>query len=186
MIVGPRLTVSLFSSIVMLFLVSTSASAQPATKFMGRQVTITEPQHDADGFIPNGSASVCVEGPPQPQCYKAPDRYGDATATVIQVEKGMPALFFSAVSRGVSGAAIHLALLRPGSGDGLDDLFLADTSVSNQSEHVFWTDAAISASPIFVTANGTTARIATSFPYMRCGLRHLFLTAFTTIWKTDT
>jgi hypothetical protein len=57
MIVGPRLT-------VILFLVSTSASAQPATKFMGRDVTITEPKHDGDGFIPNGSASICVEGPP--------------------------------------------------------------------------------------------------------------------------
>jgi hypothetical protein len=67
----------------------------------------------------------------------------------------MPALFFSAATLGVSGFSIHFALLRPGNGNDLEDLFVADPSVSNQSEHIFWSDATISASPIFVTADWT-------------------------------
>lgn len=148
-------SVYLFGLTIVLFLVSNGASAQSATKFMGREVTITEPEHDADGFMPKGSASICIEGPPQRQCCKAAELYGhNATAGVIRIEKGMPALFFSALSRGTSGSAIHFALLRPGSGDRLDN-FLPDTSVSNQSEYAFWNDASISGSSIFVTADWT-------------------------------
>jgi hypothetical protein len=38
--------------------------AQPLPKFLGRQVTIIEPDHDQEGF-PKGPAKVCLEGPPK-------------------------------------------------------------------------------------------------------------------------
>ncbi|MBZ5634443.1 MAG: hypothetical protein LAO55_15075 [Acidobacteriia bacterium] len=120
---------------------------------MGREVTITEPALDADGFFPKGPASVCIEGPPQRQCYTAPKDFGrDPQVTLIQVEKDMPALLFSAASGGVSGFGINFALLRPGKGNNLENLFLSDLSVSNQSQHAFWTESAISNAPIFLTA----------------------------------
>jgi len=72
---------------------------------------------------------------------------------VIQLDKETPALFFSAASGGVSGFGIHFALLRPGNGKDLENLFLSDTSVSNQSQHAFWTDPTVSDAPIFVTAD---------------------------------
>src|SRR5437870_4291438 len=107
---------------VLLVLGSRDTSAQSARrgqdlpKFMGREVTIIVPEKlDADGFFPNGPASVCVDGPPQRQCYTAPKEFGNSpTVAVVQVEKDMSALLFSAASGGVSGWQIHLALLRPG------------------------------------------------------------------------
>jgi hypothetical protein len=78
---------------------------------MGREVTIIAPELEEDGFFPKGPASVCVEGP-QRQCYTAPKDFGNSPAvTVVQVEKDMPALLFSAATGGVSGFQIHFALL---------------------------------------------------------------------------
>ena len=143
-----------------LLFLGTNASAQSVrrdgdlSKFMGREVTITEPERDPDGFFPKGPASVCLEGLSQRQCYTAPKDFGNSpAATVVQVEKDMPALLFSAASGGVSGWTIHFALLRPGTRKDLQDLFVSDTSVSNQSQHVFWSDSAISDAQIFVTAD---------------------------------
>jgi hypothetical protein len=120
---------------------------------MGREVTIITPELDADGFFPKGPASICVEGPPQRLCYTQPENYGRSPeVAMIQVEKDMPALFFSAASGGVSGWGIHFSLLHPGMGKDLEDLF-RDVSVSNQSEHAFWNDSAISDAPIFLTAD---------------------------------
>ncbi|HWC98897.1 MAG TPA: hypothetical protein VG456_19185 [Candidatus Sulfopaludibacter sp.] len=65
----------------------------------------------------------------------------------------LPALFFSAASGGVSGWTIHFALLRPGTRNDLENLFMSDVSVSNQSQNVFWTDAGVSDAPFFVTAD---------------------------------
>ncbi len=48
---------------------------------------------------------------------------------------------------------IHFALLRPGTGKDLRYLFMSDMSVSNQSQHAFWSESAISDAPIFVTAD---------------------------------
>ena len=100
-----------------------TASAQSVTvegnlpKFMGREITISEPERDAEGF-PKGPASVCVQGPPQRQCYTAPKDFGNSPkVTVVQLKKGVPALFFSAASGGVSGWAVHFALLRPDMGN---------------------------------------------------------------------
>ena len=134
------------------------AGAQPAArqdppKFLGREVTITEPELE-DEFFPKGPATVCVEGPPRRQCYTAPRDFGRSPAvSVIQLGKEVPALFFSAASGGVSGFAFHFALLRPGTGKDLENLFFSDTSVSNQSEHAFWNDSTVSDSPIFLTAD---------------------------------
>jgi len=130
-----------------------STTAKPLPKFMGRAVTITEPELE-DEFFPKGPASICVEGPPQRQCYTAPRDFGRGpTVTVVQVEKDLPALFFSAASGGVSGFGIHFALLRPGIGKDMENLFSSDTSVSNQNEHAFWFDSAISDAAIFLTAD---------------------------------
>jgi len=122
---------------------------------MGREVTITEPELE-DEFFPKGPASICVDGPPQRQCYTAPEGFGrEPSVTLVQVGKNTPALLFSTESGGVSGFSIHFALLRPGTGKELDDLFSSDMVVSNQSQHTFWTDSAISDAPIFVTASWT-------------------------------
>ncbi len=121
-------------------------------KFMGREVTVTEPPLDSTGFYPTAPATVCVEGPPEKQCYVAPEGYGRSPEVeVVQIERNTPALFFSVESGGVSGSSIHFALLRPGGGKNLGDIFLSETTVSNLSQHAFWTDRTISDSPIFVT-----------------------------------
>src|SRR5580700_327366 len=92
-------------------------------KFMGREVTITGPERDPDGSLPNVPASVCLEGPPQRQCYTAPEGFGGNAVTVVQLRKNVPALLFTTSSGGVSGWSIHFALLRPGTGKDLRDLF---------------------------------------------------------------
>ncbi|MEO8028724.1 MAG: hypothetical protein ABI823_19745 [Bryobacteraceae bacterium] len=130
-----------------------SAIAQPLPQFMGRRVTIDKPAVDDSGMFPEGSATVCVEGPPQRQCFKFPDEIGlDATARIVQVRKGFPALFFSARSGGVSGWRVMFALLRPGQGKELENLFPYECEVSSQSEHAFWSEPSISDALIFVTA----------------------------------
>jgi hypothetical protein len=127
-----------------------SAGAQPLPKFMGRQVTILEPKHLDD--FPLGPASVCLEGPLR-QCYTAPQGFGNnPTVAIVQLQKDVPAILFSAETGGNSGSEIHFALLRPGTGKDLEDLFAADASVSNQSQHAFWTDSEVSPAPIFLTA----------------------------------
>jgi hypothetical protein len=125
---------------------------QPLPEFMGQAVTVVQPKLDADGFFPAGPASVCVEFVPQKQCYTAPKDFGrDPKVTVVQLKKGVPALFFRAAGGGVSGFPIHFALLRPGETKNLEDSL--DISVSDQSQHAFWNEPAISTAPIFVTAD---------------------------------
>ncbi len=137
-----------------LLLLSSRAIGQGVPKFMGRDVTITEPgKADVDDFFPKGPASVCIEAPLERQCYTAPEMFGNRpTVDVVQLSKDMPALLFSAASGGVSGFSIHFALLRPGTGKDLENLFFSDMSVSNQSQHAFWNDSTISDAPIFLTA----------------------------------
>ncbi len=143
---------------VLLLLVARDAGAQSARgqdlpKFMGRQVTIVEPELE-DGFVPKGPAAVCLEGPPQRQCYTAPQEFGKAPKVdVVQLDRNTSALLFSAESGGVSGWSIHIALLVPGTDKDLDDLFGSAISVSNQSQHAFWNDATISDAQIFLTAD---------------------------------
>lgn len=120
---------------------------------MGREVRLVKPELDADGFFPKGPASVCVEGLPQRQCYTAPDEFGqNPRVAVVQLGKDMPALLFSAESVGGSGWQIHFALLRPGGGKGLKNLFASDLAISDLSQHAFFDDSSISGASIFVTA----------------------------------
>jgi hypothetical protein len=68
------------------------------------------------------------------------------------LDKSTSALLFSAASGGISGWQVHFALLRPGTGKDLEDLFFSDISISNQSQYAFWKEPSISASQVFVTA----------------------------------
>jgi len=47
-------------------------------RFMGREITVTEPERDADSFFPKGPAPVCIEGPPQRQRCTAPEAFGNS------------------------------------------------------------------------------------------------------------
>jgi hypothetical protein len=134
-------------------MVAQEPAARTLPRFEGRAVTVIVPETDADGFYPKGPASICVEAPPERQCYTAPKDFGrNPTVAVIELKKGEPALFFSAASGGVSGYTIHFALLRP-AGKGLENLFVSDTSVSAQSQNAFWTDASVSDATFLVTAD---------------------------------
>jgi len=135
-----------------------AALAQPANvghnlpRFVGREITITEPERGDYGF-PTGPATVCVQGPPQRQCYTAPKDFGNSPeVAVVQLKKGLPAILFSAASGGVSGWGIHFAILRPGTGKDLENLLFLDAPVANQSQHAFWSDPTVSDAQIFVTA----------------------------------
>jgi hypothetical protein len=65
----------------------------------------------------------------------------------------MAAILFSAATGGVSGWEIHFALLRAGAGKDLEDSFMSEVELSNQSQHAFWRDSSISNALIFVTAD---------------------------------
>lgn len=143
---------------LLLLLCSRTANAQPVhhtqdlPTFMGRQVTIMKPEVE-DGF-PKGPATICVEGPPQQQCYTAPQDFGnDPRVEPVQLAKDTPALLFSASSGGVSGWEIHFALLVPDSAKELQDLLLSEVSVSSLSQDEFWIEPAISDAKIFLTAD---------------------------------
>jgi hypothetical protein len=133
-----------------------SAPRKDLPKFLGREVTIVEPELDSDGF-PKGSdprAIVCLEGLPRRQCYSSPPEFWkNPVVSLVQVQRDLPALLFSVETWGGSGWQIHFALLRPGTGKDLEDLFRSGISVSNQSQHLFWTDTSISDAQIFVTAD---------------------------------
>jgi hypothetical protein len=154
--------------LLLLFCFSREISAQSTSRgpelpgFLGREITITRPEMEGrpgDGPpFPKGPASVCVESPPSQQCYTAPTfenfPFGNsAAATVVLLEKDLPAILFSAATGGVSGWKIHLALLKPGTGSILEQLFVPPISVSDQSQYAFWSDFAISPAQIFVTAD---------------------------------
>jgi hypothetical protein len=120
---------------------------------MGREVTIHEPELD-DVFFPKAPASVCVEGPPQQQCYKSPSGFGrNAAVIVVRLREDVPALLFSAETGGVTSFDVHFSLLRPGAGGDLQDLLLGEVSLSNVGQHAFWNEPAISDGKIFLTAD---------------------------------
>jgi hypothetical protein len=130
-----------------------SESGQVLPKFLGRPVTLAIPKLDEDGFFPEGPSTVCVEGPPQRQCFTAPEKFGrNPSVSVVEVTKNLSALHFSADGGGVSGIPVFHALLRLGQGKDLDNLFRSGLSLSEQSQHVFWKVPSISDAQIFVTA----------------------------------
>jgi len=137
-----------------LLCVAALLDAQSFPKFMGRVITITTPGFkDAEQMFPKGPATLCLEGTPR-QCYTAPEDFGrDPEVSVVQLDKATEAILFTAASGGVSDFPIHYALLRPGSGKELEDLFGSDPSVSAQSQYAWWSDPSISEAKIFVTAD---------------------------------
>jgi hypothetical protein len=139
---------SFLRAMAWLWLFAIFCPAQPLPKFMGRQLAIIEPEHTDDGF-PKGPAVVCLEGPPKKQCYTAPMDLGNRpTLEIVQLRNDSPALLFSAETGGVSGWSVRFALLGPD----LDNLLFAD-SVSNQNQHTFWFEPAVSDWKIFLTAS---------------------------------
>jgi hypothetical protein len=135
-------------------------AAEPVT-YLGRQVTVVDPgTEDEDGFYPKGEAKVCVQGQPEEDCYTAPKGVGRTPSlSVIQLHKGESALFFEAASGGVSGFALHFAVLefcdRVGfPGCKVDELknLLPELEISNQSQHAWWELPKISDSRVFLTA----------------------------------
>jgi hypothetical protein len=138
--------------LAMVVMIASGVWAQARVKVMGRVVTVTKPKLDDSGMFPEGPATVCVAGPRL--CYTAPEKFGrDPEVSIVQVDKKTDAIFFAAKSGGVSGFQVHFALLRPGTGKELENLFLSDPSVSNQSQAAWWTDLSISTAKIFVTVD---------------------------------
>ncbi|MEP7352080.1 MAG: hypothetical protein ABI824_02500 [Acidobacteriota bacterium] len=132
--------------------VTRDAGKQPP-KYLGREVTILDPGM-GDEAQPKGPATVCIEGPPVRQCYTAPETFeNNPDISLVLFPNEPPALFFSVANMGGSGYSIHFALLRPGKGQVLQNLLPGEMSISNQSEHALWSDASISDSPIFLTAD---------------------------------
>ena len=124
--------------------------AQRRISFMGRQVTVkvSEP---VPGDVIKRHATVCLEGSPR-QCYSAPDYYfRHPKVEIVDVRNNEQSLLFSVETHGTSGFGIHVALLRPSTGnEGLNQLLTLE--LSNLSQRAFWTESSISDSKIFVTA----------------------------------
>lgn len=129
----------------------------PPPQSMGiglRTVIINDPGTTEDGFDPKGTASVCLDGPPRTQCYRAPEHFGrNPKATALELREGLDALWFSVASGGVSGFEIHYALLIPGAEQDLIDLFSKPIKTSNQSQTGFLSDPSISPAKIVVIAD---------------------------------
>src|SRR5579862_1151859 len=149
------------TAISALLLIATAAFGQTVhrspeiPKFMGREVVLYEPaKDDGSGDPPKEPAKLCLEGPPKEQCYATPEGYGfEPTVQIVELSKEKSALFFSAWSGGVSGRSARLALLTLGPRMTLDNLFVEDSSVSNQSQTAFWSELDLSESRIFVVAD---------------------------------
>ena len=140
--------------LAMVVMIAGSVWAQGPVKFMGRVVTVTKPKLDDSGMFPEGPATVCVEGPPRRQCYTAPKDFGrDPDASIVQIEKSTPAIFFIVAADGVSGFPVHFALLHPGEDGTLEDLFGSELYLSERGQHSWWSEPSISAAKMFVTAD---------------------------------
>lgn len=142
---------------ILLFLTLRETRAQALPLFMGRKVSVINPEREGgeEGiFFPKGPATVCVEGPPRRQCYTPPKEYGNSPeVSVVHLNKEVDALLFSAETGGVSGWEIHFALLRAGTEKDLEDCFMREVKLSNQSQHAFWSIPSISNALIFLTAD---------------------------------
>jgi hypothetical protein len=118
-----RIRVSVAFSLLVLCAAGAVAQKPDLPKFMGRRVTVKEPPLDDDGLYPKGPATVCIEGPPERQCYTAPKDFGrEPEVSIVQIEKNTPVLFFKVASGGVSGFSIHFAMLQQVQGDALHDI----------------------------------------------------------------
>jgi hypothetical protein len=143
-----------FIKLLGLFAIAAAAGAQTTARFMGRDVVIYGLRRESDSEPAASPAKVCIEGPPQEQCYSTPKDFGWGPAVeVVQFAKDRSALLFSASTGGVSGWGIHYALLAPQGGTDLEDLFLDGVSLSNQNRMAFWSEPDVSDAKIFVTAD---------------------------------
>lgn len=139
--------------LILAALLLAAAAAQAPPKYLGHTITITASEME-DEFFPKGPASICVDLQPKRQCYTAPRAFGrDPAVEIVQVDRDTTAMLFSAQAGGVSGWSIHFALLQPGDGEKLENLFRPQIEVSNQSEHAIWDVLPISRAKIFVTAD---------------------------------
>jgi hypothetical protein len=133
-------------------LVALALTAQPALKFQGENVVLTEAKPDDSGV--QAPASICVEWPEQRQCYTTPQGYSRSPgASTVQVSQEVEAILFSAATSGTSDYGIHFALLTKGGGRELQDLFFGPIEASDQSQHALWNEPSISGSKIFVIAD---------------------------------
>jgi hypothetical protein len=138
------------------FAMAAIAGAQTVHQYMGREVVVYPPpgEDDGSGASPPAPAKVCVEGPPQEQCYSTPKGFGwNPGVEVVQFAQDKSALFFGAWTGGVSGRGAHYALLVPGAGKTLENILSGDVSLSNQSRTAFWNEPDASDAKIFVTAD---------------------------------
>jgi len=148
------------ASLVFLFLCWRETNAQPAASsqsinFMGREVTIMKPDLDESGLLPKGQASVCLEAPPRRSVlYRTEGFRKKPYGRGHPVGQGYLSPLLLSREGGVSGWAIHFALLRPGTGKDLENFLDYGLSVSNQNQHAFWNEATISDAQIFITAEG--------------------------------
>jgi len=118
-----------------------------AQVFEGRKVSVQMGHWVDDGAEPGTPATVCIEGPPRRQCYTAPGDFGRTPyIRPLALGDGASALLFA--PGGLSG--IHLALLKPGDGDKLEEIFASAVEISYWGRFAVWTD--VMPSPVFVTA----------------------------------
>ena len=120
------------TNIIFLFLALYANAQTDPQMFEGRKVTVINAHKDEYGF-PKGPVKICIELP-QRRCYTPPDKFrANPKISIIQVNRDLSALLFSAESIGGSGFQIHYALLRPGRGKDLDDLFNAFSTAGSVS-----------------------------------------------------
>jgi hypothetical protein len=145
--------------IALLLLLMSSGVAQqqnwPKT-FVGRRVMVTKPQVGGDGE-PLGPAVICLFDVSGQQCYTPPEHdvpFGlNPEATAVRLTNNIDGLLFTAeASAGGSGSSNILALLVPGQGARLRNLF-PSIVVSEQSEHQFIYRQVSSDMPIFAVAD---------------------------------
>jgi hypothetical protein len=145
--------------LTLLLLSACQAQTQTPDKpviFMKRAVTLSGAEFDLDGDSPLSDekpASVCLEGPPQRQCYTAPAEYKyEPAVEIIQLGGGERGLLFTALTCVGSGYNVHFALLQPGKGERLENLLPYAHSASNQAQYTFSYQPALSEEPIFLMA----------------------------------
>ena len=134
-------------------------SASPAV-FHGQRVEITTPQADEVGSALS-SATICLKSAGEQQCYTPPKLkpsglfFGlEPHAEIVKLSTEDEALLFTAVaSGGGSGTATSLALLEQDKNNKLANLFPEGLTITEQGEYKFWTEASVSARPLFVKAD---------------------------------
>lgn len=128
------------------------ARQETVLEFKHRPVVIYHPKQ-LDEFSSEGPAKVCLQEEPRPKCYTAPEGFGRfAKLDRVDLDGHSEALLFSAASGGVTGYAIHLALLQPDETERLKNLLRSTDDISAQSQFRFLSEPELSTAKILVTA----------------------------------